>query len=45
MNTEFSTVTLNDGFRMPVLGLGVYKALGEGEVNGRSPMPSTPVTG
>ena len=32
MNTEFSTVTLNDGFRMPVLGLGVYKALGEGEV-------------
>lgn len=32
MNTEISTVALNNGFRMPVLGLGVYKALGEGEV-------------
>lgn len=32
MNADFSYVTLNDGYRMPVLGLGVYKALGEGEV-------------
>ena len=32
MNTEIATVTLNDGNQMPVLGLGVYKALGEGEV-------------
>lgn len=32
MNADFPYVTLNDGYRMPVLGLGVYKALGEGEV-------------
>lgn len=32
MNTEFPRITLNDGVQMPMLGLGVYKALGEGEV-------------
>lgn len=32
MNTEIPAVTLNDGNQMPVLGLGVYKAVGEGEV-------------
>lgn len=32
MNTEISTAALNDGNQIPVLGLGVYKAIGEGEV-------------
>lgn len=32
MNTEISTAALNDDNQIPVLGLGVYKAIGEGEV-------------
>lgn len=32
MSQKFPAVTLNDGKQMPVLGLGVYKSLGEGEV-------------